>query len=251
MASSFWTFNGPQGGLAGVWRRVKQLGAGALETTVANSATPQDRNSGIALGGLGYRPAIVDQPGALIGLVQTLTGHTPAQGSYAAEALRRSRLASARTNATLGITDPQDTNETALRVAGSLLIPGPKEGVVAKAAEGAGYLERAARGTARVATEMALPLRQTGLKGAAAATAVGTGIVEGVHHVAGTPGYKGIGNAQSDAELNFDRALAASPQEEEKSLVNEETPSTAESAFDKRSQCKLDHTRRREHRTVD
>jgi hypothetical protein len=238
-ANSFWSLQGPEGGLAGVWRRARQLAAGAIETTVANSATAGDRNSGIALGGLGYRPAIIDQPGALIGVIQSLAGHTPKSGSYTANALARSRIASVRTNRTLGITDPRDTAETALRVGGSFLIPGPKTGVVAKAAEGAGYLEKALRGTARVATEIALPLRQTGLKGAAVGTGVGTGIVEAVHHAIGTPGYKGIGDDTSNEELDFDRSLAESPKTEEQRL-NSESLGTDESTFDSEVNAALD-----------
>jgi hypothetical protein len=90
---------------------LSRLAAGALETTVANSATPQDRNSGVALGGLGYRPAIVDQPGALIGLYKLLLVML-LPGSYAAEALRL--VLPLHVLTTLGITDPQDTAETAL-----------------------------------------------------------------------------------------------------------------------------------------
>jgi hypothetical protein len=233
MASSFWTFNGPQGGLAGVWRRAKELAAGAVETTVANSATEQDRRSGVALGGLGYRPAIVDQPGALAGVIQTLTGNTPRPGSFTAEALRRSRLASVRTNKTLGITDPQDTGETALRILGSFLVPAPKSTLVAKAAEGSGYLVRGARALARGATEMALPLRQTGIKGTAAATTVGTGLVEAIHAInpSAQPGYQGIGDHAKDDKIAFERELLPTPQQEEAQLSQEGT-SVDKSTFD-------------------
>jgi hypothetical protein len=239
--NSFWQLHGPEGGLAGVLYRAKQLAAGAIESTVANTATPQDRRSGIALGGLGYRPAIVDQPGALLGIIQTLTGHTPKPGSYTAEALRRAQLGSVRTNRTLGINDPRNTAETALRVGGNFLIPGPKAGVVAKAAADAPYLVKGVRALARGASELALPLNQTGIKGTALGTAIGTGLTEAVHKAVpnAQPGYKGIGDGTTDAERELDSAFAPTPAEEETRLVSQDV-SPDESAFDSEVHAELD-----------
>jgi hypothetical protein len=125
-------------------------------------------------------------------------------------------------------------------LAGSFLVPAPKTGVVAKAAEGAGYLERSYVLLARGATELALPLRQTGIKGAAVATAVGTGLVEGVHKLAPQPGYKGIGDDTSNEELDFDRASQLRQKRKKQALIAER-PSTDKSAFDSEVNARSTH----------
>lgn len=173
MASSwndFWTIKGPQGGLAGVLARAKQLAAGAAEATVAN-ATETPGN---------YRPAIVDSVPALVGTIAQLAKGKQFSGDNAAERFindsqRRAALASQRTNETLGIHDPANTNELALRVFGSLAVPSPKAGAVAKVLEAipmgsklvraatkvAEATPKAIAKTAKVATEVAVPFRQT------------------------------------------------------------------------------------------
>lgn len=174
----FLTFRGPEGGLAGVVARAKQLAAGMAEGTVANaSETPGS-----------YRPAIVDQPAALVGVIKQIASGKGFDNSNVAEqyitnSLRRANLASQRTNETLGVSNPKNTNELALRVIGNLALPGAPRG--AKVAEildklplGAKAVS-AARATAKVtpkpvklaakvAAEVALPARQTSLKTAAA-----------------------------------------------------------------------------------
>lgn len=239
MATSFWSSLRPKGGLAGVIYRAKQAAAGALESTVANSAYQNER--GVLPGSRAYRPAIIDQPLTLVGVLSTLAGQNVDPNSLVGSAMRRSRLASVRTNDTLGIRDPENTGETVLRIGGSLIVPGPKTGVIGKAAVGASRAEKIARGAGRLATEIALPLRQTGVKGAAAATAVGTGLVEGVNKIAPIQGYEGIGDTDDKDELEFDRALQPSSTDEEQAL-NQTIVSEDESTFDAQINADLDAT---------
>lgn len=168
MASGFWTLNAPD--LTRAWARAKQLAAGAAEATIANSSeTPGN-----------YRPAVVDAIPAAVGLVAQLAKGKQFSGDNAAEryindSVRRANLASQRTNRTLGIDNPKDTNELALRIAGSLAIPSPKIGAVTTALEKLPYgvaavraataatkaTPKVVRGAAKVAAEIATPLRQT------------------------------------------------------------------------------------------
>lgn len=165
--------------------RVKQMLAGAAEGTIANSSeTPGN-----------YRPAIVDSIPALAGVVASLINRhkdgRPTDGSSYVEQVinnstRRAQLASERTNQTLGINNPSNTNELGLRVIGGLLIPGPKGTSIVKglsrsatglkAVRAAEAVTRATpkivRKVTKLATEVALPLRQTHV-GTAGAVGIG------------------------------------------------------------------------------
>lgn len=173
--------------------RAKQMVAGAVEGTIANSSETKGS----------YRPAVVDSIPAAAGIVASLINRRkdgkPFSGDNAAEqwinnSLRRAQLASDRTNETLGIKNPKDTNELGLRVLGSLLIPAPKGatvGKVVKAAPGGAKIVKAAQAvakatpkvvakTAKVAAEVAMPLRQTSIAPAAAIGAGITGVLDTV-----------------------------------------------------------------------
>lgn len=165
--------------------RIKQALAGAAEGTIANSS-----ESG------GYRPAVVDSIPAVAGVIASLINQRkdgkPFDNSNPVEqvisnSLRRAQLASKRTNQTLGINNPQNTEELGMRILGSLVIPSPKAATAArvlnKTAAGKKVVDatekvvkatpKAVRKTAKVAAEIATPLRQTK---APAATAVGVGM---------------------------------------------------------------------------
>lgn len=176
----WYELRGPEGGWGGAWNRTKQLAAGAIEGTVANASEKPGY----------YRPAVLDAIPAVAGVVGALVNRRkdakPFSGDTAVEqwinnSTRRALLASKRTNATLGISDPKNTAELGLRVAGSLLVPQPGKASVAKALvkvpggtrvvqaaeKVAAVTPKPVRVAAKVAAEVATPLRQTSLKTAA------------------------------------------------------------------------------------
>lgn len=152
--------------------------AGLVSTTVANSARPKE--TGATIGG--YRPALADSLPAFAGTVKTLAGYPNEKGSFLDNSMQRAMLADDRTNDALGIKPPQNAMETALNLAGSLVVPGPK----IKAATGIGKL-------AKATAEVALPLRQGSMKSAAATVLpIGVGLREGIDAIAPDASYHGI-----------------------------------------------------------
>lgn len=154
---------------------VKQLVAGAVENTVANTS-----ESG------GYRPAIVDTPGAIAEIISQATGtqfKSKAARQFLENSLRRAQLGTERTNKTLGTHNPQNTDELALRVAGSLAVPAPKGAAAAKyipkrVVAAAKAVPKAVTLPAKVAAEVMMPLRQTSVKTAAPIAAGITGAID-------------------------------------------------------------------------
>lgn len=191
--------------------RVKQMLAGAAEATIANSSETKGN----------YRPAVVDSVPAVVGTIASLIKGRQMDGSNAAErwvnnSMRRAQLASDRTNKTLGIADPKDTNELGLRIMGGLVIPSPGKAslakgvtkVAAKAPKTATAVKKVAAAapkttkavgkTAKVAAEVAVPFRQTGI-GPAGAVGIGmTGVLDPVLE-ATDPEYSGIGEEVVEA----------------------------------------------------
>lgn len=171
-----------------MWQYAGQVPAGAVASTVANSARPKE--TGITING--YRPAIVDSIPATYGAVKSLvTGQAPEAGSYIANSMERAGAASDKTNRALGIHDPENAAQTALNIAGSLLVPGPKLKVPTSAIGK----------VARVAAEVALPMRQTGIKTALkSAVPVGVALREGIDHVANSNDYHHVGEKQAPVD---------------------------------------------------
>lgn len=159
-----------EAGRDNVVRGAKQAVAGLLETTIA----PTGPNS--------MRPAIVDAIPGTVGLVAALMGRKPPAIPGVVDtgkALERLNYASQHVNNYLGTTDPRDATEMAIRIGGSLIVPGPKGAGIAKAAGTASRAEKVIRGTGRIVGEAALPLRQTGKKGTAVIVGAGTALREG------------------------------------------------------------------------
>lgn len=165
-------------------RRAKQVAAGLIESTVANSAEK------------GYRPAAIDTVGAIPAIVGALVNRRQDGKAFSGdtrvervlnESLAGVQRASRRTNRALGITDPTGTRDTLLRVAGGLILPAPKGATVARAltkAPGgkkvveagkkvAASTPKAVKLPAKAVAEVTMPLRQTSTP---AAAAIGLGI---------------------------------------------------------------------------
>lgn len=180
---------GPSASPQEVKQRAKQMIAGLLEGTVANTSEAPGW----------YRPAIIDQPGALASVVKALTsggkgfsGDTAAE-RYANNALRRAQLGAQRTNRTLGVNDPKDTRELALRVAGGFMLPGAPKGATAaravsalpKGAKAVDAARKVAQATPKLvkvplkaAIETVVPLRQASPKIAVPVAAGITGLLD-------------------------------------------------------------------------
>lgn len=152
--------------LSEVWARAKQLAAGAAEMTIANSSEHKGN----------YRPAVVDAIPATVGMVSSLvTGkaqpydQNTTLGSWVNNSMRRAALASQRTNETLGISNPKDTGETALRIIGGFATPAPELGavkeipVIAKAVRAFEAAPKVVKAPLKVAAEVAMPFRQTSI----------------------------------------------------------------------------------------
>ena len=105
---------------------------------------------------------------------------------YLNRATKRVNEADQGINDRLHIKDPSNTAETAARIAGGMLIPGPT--AVAGVTRGGNILQKAGR----VAAETVMPLRQGGLGTAIAATAIGTGLSEGADVLDNNSEYKSI-----------------------------------------------------------
>lgn len=143
---------------------VKQFGAGAALPFMDSPSINGDHSFD------GYSPVAIDMLPALVGAV----GQMVKPGSnipYATNALKRVSAASDTLNNALGIQDPTDPAMIAANLAGGLIIPAgaPGKGLKAvKAATLAGKAANAAKTTARVAADMVVPFRQTGVKTALA-----------------------------------------------------------------------------------
>jgi hypothetical protein len=207
---------------------LQQGAAGAVEGTVANSARKGEKG---AVGG--YRPAILDVAAAPVGLVASLINRRndgkPFDGSntferYVNNSMERLTVANERTNKTLGIQNPRNMSEMGARVLGGLAIPGPKGATVgravskvpggAKVVTKARALPKPVKTTATVAAEIALPLRQTGAKGATISTGIVTPIADVVADVS-DPDYKGsvlpliTGQEEEAPDPEFDMLISA------------------------------------------
>lgn len=171
----------------------RQALAGVIENTVANSSEQKGY----------YRPAILDAPGAMIGVVGALVnrrkdgkpfaGDNPVE-SYANNALRRSGVASDRTNATLRVSAPQNTAELAARIIPTVLLPGPKGSTIARAMSRvpggtkvvnaatriAAATPKVVRVAVRAAGEAVTPFNTSPVKIAAPVGAVMTGVMDTV-----------------------------------------------------------------------
>lgn len=200
------------------YRRGTQFISGLLENTIANSATDADiqaqvrqRDNQIAswlpdpvqavveltTGREGYRPAAMEQPGALYGIIQAVLPGVDDPNSYGQRSLERVGVAQERTREALGTTQPQDAIDMFLTGAGAMAIPGTAP-LRITATSRAG---RAAQGAGIVAAELSLPLRNTryALAGPIAGT-LSTGIAEGIEAAGGElPDYTSISDlARSD-----------------------------------------------------
>lgn len=154
---------------------VKQLVAGAAESTIANTSEKGN-----------YRPAIVDTIPAVAKIIADASGtqfKSKAARQYLENSLRRAALGTERTNRTLGTHNPQNTDELALRVAGGMAVPAPKGATVAKyipkaVKTAAKAVPKAVSIPAKVVAEVTMPLRQTELKTAAPIAAGITGVLD-------------------------------------------------------------------------
>lgn len=175
--------------LQAIWQTLGQLPAGLIQSTVANSALPTDAPGTFGTIGAGtpyqYRPAMLDAPAALYGVIHNLIAGPSASpeqpnartADIGDTALERVNSAADRVNTTLHLENPQNAFQLAMNVAGSMLTPetAPME-VTAASRVGRG-LQRARN----FAVEAALPLRQTGIANATAVGGtLGVGIREGL-----------------------------------------------------------------------
>lgn len=215
---------------AGLTRqRVGQIPAGIAEITVAPSQVDGE-----------YRPAILDLPAALVGTVQTLaTGRRPGMDTWQGRGMTRQQLASERTNEFLGIDNPQNTDQTVLRILPQFGIPSSAittplrnaatltrgvealrpvtrgvdtvvDAIRSRAAQLPAPVRTAGRTagrTARATSRLFIPLRQGGIGEVGVGTALGTGITEaldaGAFDIApeGIAGYTGVTDTERQAPV--------------------------------------------------
>ncbi len=145
-----------------------------------------------------YKPAILEVPGALVGVAGTLYNRRKDgrafDGSnvverFANNSLRRSALADERGRKALRVPVPTNTAETVMEVAPGLFLPGPKGATIAaklgrvapKTVKAVGKVvtttPKPIRALSRGVAETLVPFRQTKtLKGTTAAAGVATGI---------------------------------------------------------------------------
>lgn len=157
----------------GMSRSIAHIAQGLFGSTVANSELPQVEGDGIpvpealqgVVGSKEYNPALVQAVPGLIGAVQSLMNGGQTPDNIFGRSLDRLQQADDRTRKYTGVRSPENAGELALEVLGSgiLGIPklGQKAGEAAAKAVGGGKLGKAANAAAQVATEVALPIRQT------------------------------------------------------------------------------------------
>lgn len=134
----------------------------------------------------------------------------PESGGYFKDMQHRVDVASQKGNELLHTDAPHDAADVAARMAGGMLLPGPKIAPLAKAA---GIGTKAAR----VGAEVLLPGRQGGLGTVLGAVGVGVGANEGIdalaqrHGGTGIPGYNSVADITTGGPIQ-DQQIQGHPQ---------------------------------------
>lgn len=201
----------PRAGLQTAWQLLGQIPSGFLQNTIANSALPDDAPGTVGTIGAGtpyaYRPAIIDTPGAMYGIIHNLISGPTAQDDpehvavrqtdYGDRALQHVDAAATRVQNTLGVHAPENVGQMAMFGAGGMILPETAPLEVTAATR----LGRAVQTARNAAIELALPLRQTSLPRAMATGAVfASGLGEGVDALHDNPEYSSITEATNSAQ---------------------------------------------------